>query len=114
MWALGLSALVVAITVGFVSVREYFGLAKNGLSMVIPAVAGFVPVCVILPWWRARRRRLGHAWRAAGGRLCTRCGHSLVSLPEEGLCPECGGRYSMRTDAATWATSGLVDHDSPK
>ena len=34
--------------------------------------------------------------------VCTRCGYSLVGLPEKHECPECGEAYERAELARTW------------
>lgn len=35
--------------------------------------------------------------------LCTNCGYSLLNLPREGQCPECGAVYEVRNVRYIWA-----------
>ncbi len=51
--------------------------------------------------------RLRGAFRAADGRLCTECAHSVAGLGEQGICPECGHWFNIEVDRIAWRASGI-------
>ncbi len=48
------------------------------------------------------RRRNGRMLRNHEWRMCPYCRQLLVSLPDEGLCPECGKRYRAQQVEEHW------------
>lgn len=53
----------------------------------------------LLFWQMRKERRLWLQAKAARGCVCGQCGYSLLGLPEQGKCPECGTKYDSRTQS---------------
>jgi hypothetical protein len=108
-WA---SVAAVLITIAFVIVRDVQNWPRKSWSFYLPVIGGFTPACIILPlgWWL--RRRIVREWSISQGRLCTHCAYNISTLAAAGTCPECGGAYDTKADAATWAKAGLTLPDA--
>jgi len=92
---------VLAAAWGLVWVPMGLGVWMNMIGLV---------VCIYLPTIHGTlheasvRRRL----KAAGYRLCPRCGYDLSGLGDEGACPECGRGFLAASLAEQWAGAGLA------
>lgn len=65
----------------------------------VPALVGIVG-----GWVGLRRVRVEQRVVRLKFRLCTECGYSLHNAPQEGTCPECGGRYELDRTIRAWQT----------
>lgn len=90
---LGLVASVLPMAVLFVGVAIGSAVPGWAFAAVPAASLGVFGVAVL----RFLRRL-----RACGGRLCPACGYALVGLDEDGVCPECGTKYTARQLRYTW------------
>lgn len=64
--------------------------------LIVPALA------LLYTWWIASHVRFVRRLRALEYRVCPRCAYSLVGLPDEHTCPECGIEYSVESLRAQW------------
>ena len=92
---IGIAAMAVAGVIGPVFL--------SGLWTIVPLIAVSLANSVAMPVLLNRRsRHLRAAHRAADGRICANCGHSLVGLDDTGTCPECGAPYRLADLRRRW------------
>jgi len=65
--------------------------------VVLGTVSLAMPVFLV-----ARTLRLRRVYLASDGRICPQCGHSLLGLGEEGICPECGKEFERSDVRLQW------------
>lgn len=83
-WAIGGAVMVGYILIPLTPFKAYMGLLTLGMFF------GFL-ICWLIPI-EIRRATKKRAERH-GNFLCPWCRYALSSLPDEGVCPECGARY---------------------
>lgn len=70
----------------------------------------FVPIIIGLVTWTAilasdlgdLHKKARDKLRREGYKFCARCEYDLATLPDEGLCPECGSPYTRAELEAHW------------
>jgi hypothetical protein len=83
---LPIAAAVGQITGGFLGGPAFDLLRWTGYRLLLLAL--LIPFLV----WDALSERV---FRARKDPYCIHCGYTLIGLPEEGVCPECGRSYRM-------------------
>ena len=80
---------------------------ERGLSRVILATLFTVALVVgaLCPWWRRRTLAAIDRARALNWRCCERCLYDLRAADDEGVCPECGTRFSADGLALRWTAA---------
>jgi len=73
---------------------------QSGFLAIVPSLAlglGCAAYSAVL------RRRDQRELERAGYRVCLRCRYSLATLPDAGVCPECGAAYEHGNLKTVWA-----------
>jgi hypothetical protein len=83
-------------TTGTISVR-----------MALVAISGFALTIALIVTSLLYNRRLRRNLLASDNCLCLHCRYSLLTLPPQGRCPECGQPYTRDETAAAWGTFWL-------
>ncbi len=83
-WSLGGVFMVGYIGVHIVGLMQYAGLVML-MGFAVLFICWFIPLEI--------RRATKIRAKRHGNFLCPWCRYALTSLPDEGVCPECGARY---------------------
>ncbi len=81
----------------------------------------FVPIIIGLAAWTViltsdlgdLHKKARDQLRREGYKFCTRCEYNLATLPDEGVCPECGASYNRAMLEAHWEQAYMRLLDKP-